>query len=154
VESSGGGSEFHRRQEATLFYVGLDIHDKRIAICVLGQIGQIVRRAQVRTVNEVMRMLEALPDGFGTQVTSRGPTWRIATPRYSMGATANSRMVRRRGGRRRMDVWEIPRSSRSGPDSGFLMDVGPMRVARPTGKAFHKPAAARQTLESTRDRRY
>jgi hypothetical protein len=32
-------------QEATMFYVGLDIHDRRIAICVLGPTGQIVRRA-------------------------------------------------------------------------------------------------------------
>jgi hypothetical protein len=24
-----------------------------------------------------------------------------------------------------MDVWEVPRSSRSGLDRGFLMDVGP-----------------------------
>jgi hypothetical protein len=31
VEFSGGGSEVHRLQEATMFYVGLDIHDKRIA---------------------------------------------------------------------------------------------------------------------------
>jgi hypothetical protein len=31
VESSGSGSEFHRLQAATMFYVGLDIHDKRIA---------------------------------------------------------------------------------------------------------------------------
>jgi hypothetical protein len=30
VESSGGGSDFHQLQEATMFYVGLDIHDKRI----------------------------------------------------------------------------------------------------------------------------
>ena len=28
-----------------MFYVGLDIHDKRIAICVLNETGQIVRRA-------------------------------------------------------------------------------------------------------------
>jgi hypothetical protein len=35
--------------------VGLDIHDQRIAICVLG---------------------EAV-----TEVASRGPTWRIASPR-------------------------------------------------------------------------
>src|SRR5262245_25954496 len=41
--------------------VGLDIHDKRIAICVLGETGQIVRRAQVRTIDEMMRNLEALP---------------------------------------------------------------------------------------------
>jgi hypothetical protein len=82
VESSCGGSEFHRLQEATTFYVGLDIHDKRIASCVLGQTEQIVRRAQVRSIDEVMRMLKALPDGFGTQVASRRPTWRNATPRY------------------------------------------------------------------------
>jgi hypothetical protein len=64
VESSGGGSEFHRLQGATLFYVDLDIHDRRIAICVLGETGQIVSRAQVRTIDEMMRMLEALPDRF------------------------------------------------------------------------------------------
>ena len=47
-----------------MFYVGLDIHDKRIVICVLGEAGQVARRAQVRTVDEMMRVLEALPDRF------------------------------------------------------------------------------------------
>ena len=47
-----------------MFYVGLDIHSQRIAICVLGETGQIVRRAQVRTIDEMMRVLEALPDRF------------------------------------------------------------------------------------------
>jgi hypothetical protein len=47
-----------------MLYVGLDIHDKRIAICVLGETGQMVRRAQVRTIDEMMRILEALPDRF------------------------------------------------------------------------------------------
>ena len=47
-----------------MFYVGLDIHDKRIAICVLGETGQVVRRAQVRTIDEMMRILQALPDRF------------------------------------------------------------------------------------------
>ena len=47
-----------------MFYVGLDIHDKRIAICILGETGQIVRRAQVRTIDEMMRILEALPGRF------------------------------------------------------------------------------------------
>jgi transposase len=47
-----------------MFYVGLDIHSKRIAICVLGETGQIIRRAQVRTIDEMMRILEALPDRF------------------------------------------------------------------------------------------
>ena len=46
-----------------MLYVGLDIHDKRIAICVLSEAGQ---------------------------VASRGATWRIASPRYGMGATAYS----------------------------------------------------------------
>src|SRR5262245_33698477 len=47
-----------------MLYVGLDIHDKRIAICVLGETGQVARRAQVRTIDEMMRILEALPDRF------------------------------------------------------------------------------------------
>ena len=47
-----------------MLYFGLDIHDQRIAICVLGEAGQIVRRAQVRTIDEMMRVLEALPDRF------------------------------------------------------------------------------------------
>src|SRR5215468_17730 len=47
-----------------MLYVGLDIHDKRIAVCVLGETGQIVRRSQVRTIDEMMRILESLPDRF------------------------------------------------------------------------------------------
>jgi hypothetical protein len=47
-----------------MFYVGLDIHDKRIAICVLSENGHVVRRAQVRTIDEMMRILQALPDRF------------------------------------------------------------------------------------------
>jgi hypothetical protein len=30
-----------------VFYVGLDIHNTRIAICVLGETGQVARRAHV-----------------------------------------------------------------------------------------------------------
>jgi hypothetical protein len=47
-----------------MFYVGLDIHDKSIAICVLSETGQVARRAQVRTIEEMMRILEGLPDRF------------------------------------------------------------------------------------------
>ena len=43
-----------------MLYIGLDIHDKRIAICVLGESGQIAHRVQVRTIDEMMRFLEAL----------------------------------------------------------------------------------------------
>ena len=46
-----------------MFYVGLDIHDKRIAICVLNETGQIVRRAQVRTIDEMIRMRGSLCSG-------------------------------------------------------------------------------------------
>jgi transposase len=47
-----------------MFHVGLDIHSKRISICVLGTTGQGACRAQVRTIDEIMRILEALPDRF------------------------------------------------------------------------------------------
>jgi hypothetical protein len=47
-----------------MLYVGLDIHSKSITLCVLGETGQVVRRARVRTVDEMMRILEALPDRF------------------------------------------------------------------------------------------
>jgi transposase len=47
-----------------MFCVGLDIHDKRIAICVLSETGQVIRRAQVRTIDEMMQILKALPDRF------------------------------------------------------------------------------------------
>ena len=96
-----------------MLYVGLDIHDKSIAICVLGQTGQIVRRplhlrlASLCSGQELFivsysiitigsrvatgarssaqaRREEAVQVeiGSGTQVASRGPTWRNATPRY------------------------------------------------------------------------
>jgi transposase len=47
-----------------MFYVGLDIHTKRIAFCVLSERGQLVQRGQVRRLDEVLRILQALPDRF------------------------------------------------------------------------------------------
>ncbi len=47
-----------------MFYVGLDIHTKRIAFCVLSDKGQLVQRGQVRGLAEVLRILQALPDRF------------------------------------------------------------------------------------------
>jgi hypothetical protein len=64
LEHDGCVFEVHQLQEATMFYVGLDIHDKRIAICVLNEAGQVARRAQVRTIDEMMRILESLPERF------------------------------------------------------------------------------------------
>jgi transposase len=47
-----------------MFYVGIDIHSRYIALCVLNETGQIVHRAQVRTIDHMMRILEHLPDRF------------------------------------------------------------------------------------------
>jgi hypothetical protein len=47
-----------------MFYAGLDIHCKRISVCVLSETGQLVRRTQVRSIDEMKRVLEALPDRF------------------------------------------------------------------------------------------
>jgi transposase len=47
-----------------MLHVGLDIHSSRITICVLGPTGQVVRRAQVRTIEEMLATLGGLPDRF------------------------------------------------------------------------------------------
>src|SRR5262245_3278238 len=57
-----------------------------------------------------------------------------------MGATAYCLMAPRRGGRCRMDVWEVPYSSCPGLDRGSLMDAGPTRATR--GLPFSYGAAA------------
>jgi hypothetical protein len=38
-----------------MFYVGLDIQSERISLCALSDPGQVVRRAQVRALQEMMR---------------------------------------------------------------------------------------------------
>lgn len=47
-----------------MYYVGLDIHTKRIAICVLSETGQVVQRTQVRSIDEMLRILKELSDRF------------------------------------------------------------------------------------------
>lgn len=47
-----------------MLYVGLDIHSKHIAICVINQGGRIVRRDVVRRVDQMMAVLQQLPDRF------------------------------------------------------------------------------------------
>src|SRR5499427_909624 len=47
-----------------MYYVGLDIHTKRISICVLNETGQLVRRCQVRGIEEMLGTLQGLPDRF------------------------------------------------------------------------------------------
>ena len=41
-----------------MLYVGLDIHSKHVAICVLDDNGKLFRRAQVRTIHETLEFLE------------------------------------------------------------------------------------------------
>ena len=45
-----------------------------------------------------------------------------------------------------MDVWEVPQSSCSGLDKGFLMDVGPPRAEDFGLRAHVDPTDARNTV--------
>jgi hypothetical protein len=47
-----------------MFYVGLDIHSKRISLCVLNETGQVIHRSQVRSIGEMLRILQDIPDRF------------------------------------------------------------------------------------------
>jgi transposase len=47
-----------------MLYVGLDIHNTRIAVCALSQTGQVVYRAQVRGIEDMLGVLKRLPDRF------------------------------------------------------------------------------------------
>lgn len=47
-----------------MLYVGLDIHTRRIAICVLSDKGELVHRSLVRSFEEMLRILKGLPDRF------------------------------------------------------------------------------------------
>ena len=47
-----------------MFYVGLDIHANHISVCALNEKGQIAHRSQVRSIEEMMRILKGLPDRF------------------------------------------------------------------------------------------
>jgi transposase len=64
VKVGGLRSGVPRLWEAARYYVGLDIHTTRIAICVLDQTGQRVRRCQVRGIAEMLGVLKGLPDRF------------------------------------------------------------------------------------------
>jgi transposase len=47
-----------------MYHVGLGIHTKRIALCALDEKGQVVRRSQVRNIEEMLRTLKELRDRF------------------------------------------------------------------------------------------
>jgi transposase len=47
-----------------MLYVGLDIHSKHISICILNNNGKIERQLKVRQVDQMMNVLEKLPDHF------------------------------------------------------------------------------------------
>ena len=50
--------------EAPMLHVGLDIHSTRITICALGDRGLVVRRARVRSTEEMLATLRDLADRF------------------------------------------------------------------------------------------
>ncbi len=47
-----------------MLYVGLDIHTKHIALCVLSHNGQVVQRGSVSSLQKLLRLLKGLPDRF------------------------------------------------------------------------------------------
>jgi transposase len=47
-----------------MLHVGLDIHSTRITICALNETGQVVRRSQVRGIEEMLAIPQGLPDRF------------------------------------------------------------------------------------------
>jgi transposase len=47
-----------------MFHIGLDIHTTRISICALDEKGQVVHRSQVRSIQDLLRVLTGLPDRF------------------------------------------------------------------------------------------
>src|SRR5438874_2674869 len=51
-------------REIVMLYVGLDIHTTRISVCALNQTGQVVHRAQVRGIEDMLRVLGGLGDRF------------------------------------------------------------------------------------------
>jgi transposase len=47
-----------------MFYVGLDVHSKMIAICALNEDGKVMQRCEVRQVDQLLAVLRRLPDRF------------------------------------------------------------------------------------------
>ena len=47
-----------------MFHVGLDIHSTRISNCVLNGTGQVIHRAQVRGLEEMLATRKARPGRF------------------------------------------------------------------------------------------
>jgi hypothetical protein len=62
-----------------MFYVGLDIHAKHIAMCVLTEVGRIYRRCQVRTIDEMMQTLESCQIGSKSATKQAAATATITT---------------------------------------------------------------------------
>ena len=47
-----------------MLYVGLDIHSKNIFMCILDDNGKIMQRVTVQQVDQMLNVLEKLPDRF------------------------------------------------------------------------------------------
>ncbi len=47
-----------------MLHVGLDIHNRHISLAVLNETGQVTHRSRVRSIDQMMSILEGLPDRF------------------------------------------------------------------------------------------
>lgn len=47
-----------------MLHVGLDIHNRHISLAVLNETGQVAHRSRVRSIDQMMSILEGLPDRF------------------------------------------------------------------------------------------
>src|SRR5688500_4118395 len=50
--------------EVPMLHVGLDIHTKHMSICVLNETGQCIHRSRVRSIDQMVTVLEGLQDRF------------------------------------------------------------------------------------------
>ena len=80
-----------------MFYAGLDIHCKHIAMCILNNEGKIVQRRTVRQVDQMTRVLAELPDRFAVCYEAScgyGYFHELLTPLASRVAVAHPGLLR------------------------------------------------------------
>ena len=49
-------------ERCLMVHVGLDIPSKHISICALSETGQVAQRCRMRSIEEMLRILQGLPD--------------------------------------------------------------------------------------------
>ena len=80
-----------------MFYVGLDIHTTHTTICILDGNGKVDSRCQVRRVDQMMAVLERLPEPFEVcyeASTGYGRFFELLTPIAARVAVAHPGLLR------------------------------------------------------------